>query len=619
MFIGVAFTFRRLRRAGPLLGCVALAGVGATAARAANLYAYANGGGMPSGCPRASSAVTGCSLATALAGAHAGDSVMLASPGAAAGGRNYVGNWAVATAGTSARSPVTIDGTDVKDATLDGNRGASAGCSTGMCSQSVLWITTNAFVAVKGLTIQHAVNGISGNGGAIRNNRGGTLTITESKFSDDRAKGDGGGAIANGDGGSGTVTITQSIFTGNTASLGNGGGAIANGDGGSGTVTISDSTFTGNHASDPGVPEDGGAIDNGDGGSGTVTITNSTFSGNRSTNDGGAIDNGDTTGEGTVTITGSTFTGNRASKMGGAVGNEDFGAVTVITNSTLSGDGASGNPLSGNAEIDASDGGTVVVSGSTLAAKPGNSAISLGFDGGSVFVAGDLFAGGCEIGGGSRWIDRGYNAGVKASCFKGGPRDAKAGSMAALGLGVLAANGGPTETRGLQFGSPAVGIVPNATTVDLNNTQATLCPGADQRGRRRPGSGGRRCDAGAFETQPASAPKLSGLTLSPRSFAASTKGPTVGGGPGARTTIRYADTLAGVTTFQVLRCKGGRGSCRKAVGSFTHRARRGYNRFRFSGRVASRALVPGHYVLAASGSRDGSSGKPVKASFVVLG
>ena len=54
-------------------------------------------------------------------------------------------------------------------------------------------------------------------------------------------------------------------------------------------------------------------------------------------------------------------------------------------------------------------------------------------------------------------------------------------------LGPLAANGGPTKTRALLAGSPAIDHVPNAA-----------CPiKVDQRGVHRPQ--GPACDAGSFD------------------------------------------------------------------------------------------------------------------------
>ena len=98
-----------------------------------------------------------------------------------------------------------------------------------------------------------------------------------------------GGAIGNGDGGSGTLTVTDSTFTNNTDGDGDG-AAINNGEQGSGRLTVTDSTFTDNTANGEGT--DGGAIDNGDyQGSGTLTVTDSTFTNNTAVNDG-AIANG---------------------------------------------------------------------------------------------------------------------------------------------------------------------------------------------------------------------------------------------------------------------------------------------------------------------------------------
>lgn len=55
-------------------------------------------------------------------------------------------------------------------------------------------------------------------------------------------------------------------------------------------------------------------------------------------------------------------------------------------------------------------------------------------------------------------------------------------------LGPLADNGGPTDTRALQSGSPAIDSADNAA-----------CPEADQRGVARPQPAGGTCDRGAYE------------------------------------------------------------------------------------------------------------------------
>jgi hypothetical protein len=263
---------RRLPLAVRLVLVVCGLGLGAqvAAAQAASLYAYADGAGTPAGCPQEVTSSDGCSLATALSGAAAGDTVVLASPGGAAG-HNYVGNWSIGTSGTSVASPVTIDGSAASDVTLDGNGGSSTDCPTGTCNGSVLTVTNDMYLTLKDLTIQ---NDSSANTGAIDNSAGGTVSITGVTFSHDAATGlaGHGGAIDNGLAGSGTVNVSGSTFVSDSAVFG---GAIANGaGGGTGTVTVSDSTLSANSGSGH-----GGAIDNE---SGTVTVSSSTFSGNTS-------------------------------------------------------------------------------------------------------------------------------------------------------------------------------------------------------------------------------------------------------------------------------------------------------------------------------------------------
>ena len=126
-------------------------------------------------------------------------------------------------------------------------------------------------------------------GGGILND--GTLTLTNSTFTNNTASGDGGGILNDG-----TLTLTNSTFTNNTTT--DSGSAIYN----PGTLTVTNSTFTNNTTT--GV---GSGIYN----SGTLTVTNSTFT-NNTASDGGGIFN-----FGTLTVTNSTFTNNTA--IGGGV------------------------------------------------------------------------------------------------------------------------------------------------------------------------------------------------------------------------------------------------------------------------------------------------------------
>ncbi|MCF0234871.1 MAG: hypothetical protein HUK22_07845, partial [Thermoguttaceae bacterium] len=116
---------------------------------------------------------------------------------------------------------------------------------------------------------------------------------------------DNGGAIYN----AGALTVTNTMFTGNSA---NSGGAIDN----VGSLTVTNTTFTGNSA------KNGGAIDN----VGSLTVTNTTFTGN-SANSGGAIYNAE---DYTVTLANSIATGNS--------GQDIYGAGSVYSYYSIVGD-----------------------------------------------------------------------------------------------------------------------------------------------------------------------------------------------------------------------------------------------------------------------------------------
>ncbi len=195
---------------------------------------------------------------------------------------------------------LTLDGSG-QTVTLDG------GSST-----QVLSVNSGVTFTLNALTIANGRNTVTSGGGLANN--GGTVTITNSTFTNNIANGIGGGLANNG----GTVTITNSTFTNNFAT-GSGGGLLNSG----GTVTITNSTFANNSSNGT-----GGGLSNG----GTVTITNSTFANNSSSAAGGGLSNG-----GTVTITNSTFANNHASNTGGGLLNS--GTVT-ITNSTFANNSA---------------------------------------------------------------------------------------------------------------------------------------------------------------------------------------------------------------------------------------------------------------------------------------
>jgi predicted outer membrane repeat protein len=214
----------------------------------------------------------------------------------------------------------------------------------------------NGSVAIEGLSFQNGkVSGLGRNGGAIDVSYRVVSSITNCIFTNNTAHE--GGAVYN------VVTITNSTFTNNSAF--DGGAAFRNGS--LDRANIINSTFTNNSAY-----IDGGAVRfyaditnctftnnsarNGGAVSSSSFITNSTFTNNTASGNGGAVSSSYSITNSTFTnnsayygsggavsssysssITNSTFTNNSASK-GGAVS-----YVDTITNSTFTNNSASEN------------------------------------------------------------------------------------------------------------------------------------------------------------------------------------------------------------------------------------------------------------------------------------
>jgi hypothetical protein len=321
-------------------------------------------------------------------------------------------------------------------------------------------------------------------GGGIFNY--GTMTVSSSTLSYNRAGYGGGGGICN----RGTMTVSSSTLSGNTAED-NGGGGIYN----NGTMTVSNSTLSGNTADGGGISDYiagfGGGIRN----SGTMTVNNSTISDNYAGSTysygsfGGGIYN-----RGTMTVSSSTISGNWARNssydydrytLGGGIANS--GTVTV-TNSTLSGNSANFGGGIFNGGIFGGTGSTATFSNSTLS---GNSAFG-GADGGGIFndtgntatfsnsiVANSLFASGeCA---GITPPTFTYSLVEDGSCsVTDGIDGNKTGDPQ---LGPLADNGGPTLTH-----------TPNSASSPVVDTGSNaLVPAevtTDQRGFERIWDGG---------------------------------------------------------------------------------------------------------------------------------
>jgi predicted outer membrane repeat protein len=181
----------------------------------------------------------------------------------------------------------------------------------------------------------NSVNGTGGLGGAIYGDTT-TLTLTGDTFSNNTAAYGSGGAIYDETGTS--LVISNSRFTGNSAGSS---GAIYD----SGPLTITMSTFANNSASDgPG----GGLYSAGN----SSAVANTTFSGNSAsgvTGNGGGIYNTNS-----LVVTNGTFSGNSAAASGGAVYNAGSTLIlrNTIVNASTSGGNCGGTITNGSHNID---------------------------------------------------------------------------------------------------------------------------------------------------------------------------------------------------------------------------------------------------------------------------
>lgn len=164
-----------------------------------------------------------------------------------------------------------------------------------------------------------------GEGGAIFNN--GTMTVYSATFSGNTGKS--GGSIRNGS----TLIVSQSTFTQNSA-IDRGGAIIHNG----GTTTVTNSTLNNNSTSNG----SGGAISTALGGK--FSINNSTVSSNSAKFYGGGIEDSNSFGKTDFTISNSTFYSNTAVNGGSSLSLSGAGTLT-ITNTILVKGATGGNCL----------------------------------------------------------------------------------------------------------------------------------------------------------------------------------------------------------------------------------------------------------------------------------
>jgi len=317
----------------------------------------------------------------------------------------------------------------------------------------------------------------------------------------------GGGGIYNG----GSLTMTNSTISGNATGAGGTGGGSGPGGGPSKYGHFADS---GRAGSGGGGGRGGGLLTGGGyGGHSPAYLTNVTIYGNL-TGDGG---------------TGGAGGGGAESTLGGGIGGwggdgggiwsegATSGSEVILTHVTIAGNGLGAGGLTGNSAVPERGGCC------------GERGLGAGIDtggrydasGSAIYIKNSIVA------------NNGSNLAGDANCYQrylptytdivdqGGNvtwNDLTCpGKVADPLLGVLADNGGPTETLLPAAGGSAIGAVPAASCTVHE----------DQRGQPRPGANKTNCDAGAVETQAGEPPPVD-------PGGGSGSGPT-GGGSGAGT------------------------------------------------------------------------------------
>jgi CSLREA domain-containing protein len=216
--------------------------------------------------------------------------------------------------------------TDADGLTIDGEDAeitVSGGDKVRVFAVGEFAVGEGAKLTLENLTVSNgfadASSPINARGGGATIFRG-TLTISNSTFSDNSALNGGGVATEQG-----TVNVTDSTFSGNNSiGLNSGGGIYSL----SSSTTVTNSTFSNNTAS--GV---GGGIMNSNGS--ILTVTNSTFSSNRAFN-GGAIDHVGAA----ATVLSSTFAANSATLGGDSLNGSSTAPPMTLRNTILVNDPA---------------------------------------------------------------------------------------------------------------------------------------------------------------------------------------------------------------------------------------------------------------------------------------
>lgn len=364
---------------------------------------------------------------------------------------------------------------------------------------------------VSGNTVDYSGGSCCHGGGGVYFNPGGnsTLKVTRGAVDGNKVTVDGpvsgngnahcchgGGAIMMNNG---FLVLLASALNGNTADITSGdccqgGGAVSNDAPSSHPTSVTATTIAGNTAkvTGGGCCSGGGAFYLDLGSSSGLTMNGSLLSGNVATFSGGAMlsgggamyhDTGSSHGYLNTTISGNSTDAAGPQQGGGGIYLLDaLSDPTTLANVTLAGNRAPSG-----------SGGGVFSASSTLRTK--NSILAQN----SAATGADCAGANVANRGNAVYTSLGYNIdSAPDSCGFTAAGD-RAVASASLGLAGLAANGGPTLTRALALGSPALDGANPAGCTDL----AGLPLPVDQRGARRPADGNgdltARCDVGAFE------------------------------------------------------------------------------------------------------------------------
>ncbi len=269
-----------------------------------------------------------------------------------------------------------------------------------------------------------------------------------------------------------TVTLSNLTVRNGSIANDNGGGVLS-----FAALTLSGIVVQGNAT--PGFAAGGGIAQF----TGSLNVVNSTIRNNTSGDIGGG---GLYVVSAAVTVNGSTFRNNGVSGtgVGGAILNDSGGTVNM-TNSTVSDNSA--DQGGGVYNI----GNTVDIASSTIsnnagATSGGGLQRAANIQIRNVVLANNTAPSGPDCAGGANILLNGYSVisnDTGCMLFEFSNPGTNARNVAAL-LGSLQNNGGPTDTRALLAGSPAI------------NRGDSACPPADQRGVARSDGA---CDSGAYE------------------------------------------------------------------------------------------------------------------------